>query len=246
MPASIEVSVFDEFMKDAFAAKGKDELNAVLIKAMRKLGFDRINVSTMRDVELPKSQQKFALTCDYPAEWLRRYQRKNYVQIDPVALSARSGVDPFFWDDLIKMGNLTKSQLAVLGEAQEARLFHGVGLPFRGAPGLRGGVALAVSQPDIEHSTNLGLLWAMANFYYLMFKHVTIAEHTMSLALSPRESEVASLVFLGMKNLEISQALGSSRHTVNNQVRQIFSKFGVHSRAEAIFRAISGGIYDPR
>jgi DNA-binding CsgD family transcriptional regulator len=239
------MSVFDEFMADAPSAKDKGELNAALIKAMRKLGFDRLNVATMRDIELPASQQKFALICDYPAEWLRQYQRKNYIQVDPVALSAKSGVNPFFWDDLIKTRNLTKSQVAVLGEAREAKLFHGVGLPFRGAPGLRGGIALAVSQPDIEHSTNLGLLWAMSNVYYLMFKHVTIAEYTKTLVLHPRESQVADLVFSGKTNQQISSALGNSPHTVNNQVRQIFSKFGVHSRAEAIFRAISYGIYDP-
>lgn len=246
MPASIELSVMDGFIAEATAARTKDELNTGLIKAMRSLGFDRINVSTMRDIELPENQQRFALTCDYPAAWLSRYDRKNYIQTDPVALNARAGVGPFHWDDLLKTGTLSPAQIRVLGEAREARLFNGVGLPFLGAPGLRGGIALAVSDPGAEHSTRLDLLWAIANFYYLRFKHFTIAEYSQKLILPPRESEVASLVFEGKSNIQISRALGSSKHTVNSQVRQIFSKLGVHTRKEARIRAISCGLFDPQ
>ena len=244
MPASIELQVMDEFFTNAAAVKTRDELNATLINAMRKLGFDRINVSTMRDVDLPASQQKFALTCDYPEDWLQHYMKQGYLNIDPVAQNARSGVNPFFWNDLIVGGTLEPEQIHFLGEAREAGLHNGIGLPFLGAPGLRGGIALATSQPYMEHSKSLDILWGMTSFYYLHFKKFTREEFPL-LPLPPRESEVAALVFAGKTNQQIARSLGSSRHTVNMQVRQIFKKFGVHTRVQALHYAITYGLYDP-
>lgn len=56
-------------------------------------------------------------------------------------------------------------------------------------------------------------------------------------SLSPREREVLSLVAKGMSNAAIGEALFISTVTVKVHVRNIFSKLGVHSRAEAALRA---------
>jgi DNA-binding CsgD family transcriptional regulator len=52
--------------------------------------------------------------------------------------------------------------------------------------------------------------------------------------LSKREREVAELLTLGYTNPEIAMALGSSIHTVRNQIASIFRKAGATTRAELV------------
>jgi DNA-binding CsgD family transcriptional regulator len=52
--------------------------------------------------------------------------------------------------------------------------------------------------------------------------------------LSRREREVSELITLGYTNPEIAMALGSSIHTVRNQVASIFRKAGASTRAELV------------
>lgn len=51
-------------------------------------------------------------------------------------------------------------------------------------------------------------------------------------ALGPREREVARYAAQGLHNREIATLLGSSVHTVRNQLHRIFQKVGVSTRAE--------------
>jgi DNA-binding CsgD family transcriptional regulator len=50
--------------------------------------------------------------------------------------------------------------------------------------------------------------------------------------LSRREGEVAALCCRGMQNGEIALLLGTSRHTVKNQMRRVLEKVGVSNRTE--------------
>ena len=52
--------------------------------------------------------------------------------------------------------------------------------------------------------------------------------------LSPKELEVAQLVYEGLKNREIAERLFKSERTVDNQVRDVMTKLDFHSRAEIV------------
>jgi DNA-binding CsgD family transcriptional regulator len=51
-------------------------------------------------------------------------------------------------------------------------------------------------------------------------------------SLSPREQQVAALVCLNYTNPQISMRLGISSQTVKSHVRNLLTKFGLHSRIE--------------
>jgi DNA-binding NarL/FixJ family response regulator len=53
-------------------------------------------------------------------------------------------------------------------------------------------------------------------------------------ALSPKELEVAQLVYEGLTNREIAGRLIKSERTVDNQVESILTKLDFHSRAEIV------------
>ena len=62
--------------------------------------------------------------------------------------------------------------------------------------------------------------------------------------LSPRESEVTLLVARGLSTSEIGRSLRISERTVQDYLKAIFDKFGVHSRGQ-LLAAIFGGHYMP-
>ena len=60
--------------------------------------------------------------------------------------------------------------------------------------------------------------------------------------LTPREIEVAALVWEGMTNREIGQTIGTTEQVVKNYLRVVFDKLGVWSRLElALYIANHGG-----
>jgi two-component system NarL family response regulator len=61
-------------------------------------------------------------------------------------------------------------------------------------------------------------------------------------ALSRRELEVLSLVAQGLGNRAIADRLFISENTVKNHVRNIHEKLQVHSRMEAVVRAVRDGL----
>lgn len=61
-------------------------------------------------------------------------------------------------------------------------------------------------------------------------------------ALSRRELEVLTLVAQGLNNRAIAETLFISENTVKNHVRNIHEKLQVHSRMEAVVRAVREGV----
>ncbi len=60
--------------------------------------------------------------------------------------------------------------------------------------------------------------------------------------LTPREMNVAVLVWQGMTNRNIAESLGTTEQVVKNYLRTIFDKLGVWSRLElALYVASHGG-----
>lgn len=61
-------------------------------------------------------------------------------------------------------------------------------------------------------------------------------------SLTPKESQVAILVWEGMTNREIAKLVGTTEQVVKNYLRTTFDKLGVWSRLElALYVANHGG-----
>jgi DNA-binding NarL/FixJ family response regulator len=60
--------------------------------------------------------------------------------------------------------------------------------------------------------------------------------------LTPKESQVATLVWQGLTNRQIAGVIGTSEQVVKNYLRTTFDKLGVWSRLElALYVASHGG-----
>jgi DNA-binding NarL/FixJ family response regulator len=60
--------------------------------------------------------------------------------------------------------------------------------------------------------------------------------------LTARETEVLELVASGLSNKQIAEELRISAHTVKFHVNAILAKLDVHSRTEAVVRAMQLGV----
>jgi DNA-binding NarL/FixJ family response regulator len=65
---------------------------------------------------------------------------------------------------------------------------------------------------------------------------------TPSERLTPREIQIAQLVWEGLTNREIGKIIGTSEQVIKNHLRSTFDKLGVWSRLElAMYVASHGG-----
>jgi DNA-binding NarL/FixJ family response regulator len=60
--------------------------------------------------------------------------------------------------------------------------------------------------------------------------------------LSDRESEVLSCLVKGLSNDEVAEKLFISRTTVRNHIRHIYEKLHVHSKSQAVVKAMQDGL----
>lgn len=60
--------------------------------------------------------------------------------------------------------------------------------------------------------------------------------------LTPRESEVLSLVARGLRNSEVAEKLNLTPHTVAGYIKSVYAKLGISNRAEAARRAARLGL----
>jgi len=70
------------------------------------------------------------------------------------------------------------------------------------------------------------------------------AQAPAAASLSPRETEVLSLVSRGYTYPELTSLLGISLSTIQTHVKSIYSKLAVHSKTEAVFEARQLGLLD--
>jgi hypothetical protein len=69
MPCSTVGHVWQKFAQDCNVADTRDELLSIFTGAMSGLGFDRVNVSLMRDFDMPDAELGFGLVNTYPEDW---------------------------------------------------------------------------------------------------------------------------------------------------------------------------------
>ena len=69
-----------------------------------------------------------------------------------------------------------------------------------------------------------------------------VPKKTEEFSLSKRESEVLELIVNGSNNKEVSEKLFISIETVRNHIRHIYEKLHVHSKSEAVVKAIREGL----
>ncbi len=75
-----------------------------------------------------------------------------------------------------------------------------------------------------------------------LFRKSQTPEPTADSGLSPQERQLLKLLMDGHQNKTAAAELGISVHTVGFHLRSIYEKLHVHTRSEAVARALRGGL----
>lgn len=184
---------------------------------------------------------------NFPEAWVEKYIEQHYSEIDPIIGQSRREARPFHWFDIDKKLSLNDKQKHFLDELREAGLTDGLAVPVFGPKGTMAyfGLGCVGHDLDVDDSQMVELQFACLQTHnrYIELSGITSAQPIKT--LSPRETEVLTLVATGLSNNYIAERLNISENTVDTMLRRVFSKLGVNNRISAVLRGIGSGLILP-
>lgn len=234
----------EEFINRSNKAGSVNELFGLFEQAVRPMGIDQIVFSLMTDHAALNRPAGHGILVNYPEDWMQYYTEQGYESLDPVRHRMFASNGPFEWNDLVASPALTSRQKRFFGEAADAGLRVGFGIPLRGTRGAIAGFGLASNSPNIDLDKNaLSRMNLLAQQFYQAWLSLEGAEEDASpVTLSEREQEVLKWCANGKTRWEIGQILGVSENTVNFHLRGIFRKLDTHNITVAVLTALRQGL----
>jgi DNA-binding CsgD family transcriptional regulator len=183
----------------------------------------------------------------FPKDWVKQYMDKHYADIDPVLEQSRREARPFHWFEVDKKLNLNPQQKAFLEELKASGLTDGIAVPVFGPKGTMAYFGLGTIEDtlDVSDADMLELQFACLQTHNRYIDLANIDGVVPLKKLSPRETEVLSLVASGLSNNFIAERLGISENTVDTMLRRVFAKLEVNNRISAVLRGIGSGLILP-
>lgn len=184
---------------------------------------------------------------NFPRDWVVKYMDKHYDDYDPVLEQSRREARPFHWFDVDEKFALNAKQKQFLVELRESGLTDGLAIPVFGPKGTMAyfGLGAVGGQLDLTEAEMMELQFACLQTHNRYLDLSKITEPAPKKKLSPRETEVLSLVASGLSNNYIAERLGISENTVDTMLRRVFAKLDVNNRISAVIRGIGCGLILP-
>jgi LuxR family transcriptional regulator, quorum-sensing system regulator BjaR1 len=182
----------------------------------------------------------------WPKDWASVWVQKNFAAIDPVVYQLLASKLPFRWTDL--HGPPGTHGAEVMNAASEFNLRDGMGIPLYTRDRKRVGITIAGSEfalSEREQSClHLAAIYFQARLEVLRTKGPS-PKRKSSDELTVRELDCLAWIAAGKTDWEIAQILSISALTVNSHVRSILRKLNAMHRAQAVAKAIVGGMIAP-
>jgi DNA-binding CsgD family transcriptional regulator len=222
------------------SSKTPEEAFDRFVSIMRGHGYDRVAYSLVTDHPSLKLPRQHGLATSYPEDWMKFYQEKNYMEIDPVTKRCLSSRKPFFWSDVTDHPEIAKPSLQLMNEAEEAGLTDGIGISLMGRPGELVGIGLArTSNLDGKKKKDYDFFsgaYLLSVYFHETFRD--LLSDPVKVEITPREKEILCWASEGKTDDEISMILNLSMNTVRFHWKKIFKKLEANGRIYAITKAI--------
>ena len=180
----------------------------------------------------------------YPDDWVKQYMDRRYYEINPIPEFAQSSTEPFLWSEAASLIDLTEKQVDFMQARADAGMGDGVAVQVFG-PNLRNGfVAYGFGAKSItlSHARLREFQIAAQLMHLKVCKMIDEDPDGPREHLSPREREVLIWIARGKSKSVIGDILGISPHTVDTNVRRIFTKLDVADRTSAALKGVASGI----
>lgn len=237
-----------EVIERIMAADNLLVLRDVADEYLRAIGFRSATYHLVSKAGYGDSLPSFVTS--YPDEWIKRYEHRGYLRIDPVMLRARKSVVPFAWSETIRHG-LSTAQIKLLGEATVFGLSDGITVPIH----FPGGFAIFTACADGNRAEREKIVSLALSAVTLLALHVhsraerlleqrLLSERGIDRQLTRRELECVRWLASGKSVQDIGDILGLTRPTVTAYLRRAAEKLQALNRVHLCVKAISLGLID--
>jgi len=187
------------------------------------------------------------INASYPDEWLYRYWKNGFADVDPVFKSALQAPGTQHWQSIYQRLKLpSEKEQAFLATAGEFGLRDGI---TTGSVDQACGLATFCSFASNEILDGQRFIPLVEYFgYYIHMALLKTAPKTAPKTdrcineLSSREVTILNWMKNGKTNWEIGKILGVTERTIRFHVESIFAKLEVTSRSQAVATAIEHGL----
>lgn len=238
---------FEDYLNDANNAQTVEDLFSVFIRTVKKHGLDRAIFSLATDHRDIGETSGLGIIHNYPEDWLKYYDERDYDKIDPVLTYGVTRVSAFTWKEIPQNISLSKEQINCLNMGQEAGLYNGIATPLRGPSNQLAGIALASSERYDSFDGQIDLITSYCNHFYIAYKRLkkSAYEEDQQVVLSAKETEVLTWIGAGKSYLDVATITNISRHAVDYHMRNIFKKLQVNDARLAVVKALTLGLIRP-
>lgn len=227
----------DDFIAATNTASSRNEVVRLFESALGELGYDRFLYCSLRGPgsDLP------ALVRNYPDEWMRIYEARDYRVNDPVRLKVGHVRGPLTWAAVTR-GKLTRPQRQLMEEANEFGLRDGVAVPIYLPRGEVSGFGMASSAGGTDPAAHLTQLYLIGLQFHTVWSAMNAPQLVALPRLTAREVEVLKWCAQGKSNWAIGEIMAISEHGVHYHLRNILRKLQVDSRTTAVVKAYHLGL----
>jgi LuxR family quorum-sensing system transcriptional regulator CciR len=236
--------LLEEFINLSNNVTSVDELFELMQLALQAIGINQIVFSLMTNHVALNKPAGHGLLVNYPEDWMKYYAEQGYETLDPVRHAMFAATGPFAWDNLLDKLVLTKRQKTFFGEAADAGLRIGFGIPLRGPRGALAGFGLASNTRDLNFDQNaLSYMNLVAQQFYQVYHSLeSVAQDDNVVYLSDREREILQWSANGKSREDIGTILGITKNTVDFHLRNIYRKFDTNNITVAVLTALHNGL----
>jgi len=227
------------FIEDCNKTTNLHDLASLVDKFTKSLGC--INFVCLSHVNPFNPPEDAVVLTNYPLDWVMHHGDQEYHRYDPIMETCKSRVVPFEWSDTNWRYNLTKGQTEMLGEAAEFGLINGYTVPIPSSTGYAASLSIVYQEgtldPDALPAIHLLSYYVYEKALALKSVHRSIGNQI----LTDKQRFVLEEISRGKSNWVISKGMGVSESAIKKHVKNIFHKYGVASRQQAIVRGLFSG-----
>lgn len=178
----------------------------------------------------------------YPAEWVRVYQMKRYITIDPVVPRGKLSYFTYDWAEL----PFNPKSIALFQDAMQHGIFGGFSVPARGPASCDLLLNVATSKPQMLNGMRKYDIFVKSMYFAAkvlaagsrVLEAAETAPMVTASEITPRQKQCLQLLAQGLSAKEIGRELDNiSSGRVYEIVESLQKKFGVSTREELVARA---------
>lgn len=213
-----------------------ETLESLVTNITHDAGFDWFACSVIRPTSLARPD--LTIISNVPNEWRERYSREGLVTLDPVVATARTQIQPIFWQRV----RAHDEQMQVMDAAYTMGLRDGVSFPLRGPNGERGALSFIRDTVGVDEGQRVSL---GAVSPYVMDAMIRCSKGDDRQVLSHTEQQCLFWAAAGKTTEEIGIIINMPARTVTHHIKRAVRKLGATNRDQAVAYAALRGLIRP-